>query len=530
MKTRTTLFLILAGFISLHAQTVITGGDVFGEWKTENSPFLVEGDIYLPPDERLTIRPGVAVIFQDYYSFDIAGRIEILGTETDSVCFTVQDTSGYYLDDHNGWNGLIFNGTFSSLEENSIIEFCNVEYSKISGITCIDYPWLRISDCNIRFNQTAGITLYQNSDIEITSIRVYNNMGGGISCNSSAPAVYDFTITNNSGSGITIYENSMSGMIPSFTNGKITGNTSLSNGGGIRIWDAGIYAENLEINSNFATNGGGIYCDMSSGEFRNVIISENIAENGAGIQSESFTNLTFDHVLVADNHANTSGGGAYIYDSNVEFINATITNNTAAQGGGLYYNLFSFYENHIENSIVWNNAPDEIYSAFESPEISYSNIQGGIEGNSNINEDPLFVDPANKDYRLQWLNFPDETGGKSPCIDAGDPASIFDPDGTINDMGAYFFDQGLFTTVSENTSIQKIIVYPNPVVNDIHITGTKNIIKLQIVNLIGQVVAEQFTNGLQTEKVDLSGINPGAYIINLYDTQGSIVTKKIIKK
>ena len=29
----------------------------------------------------------------------------------------------------------------------------------------------------------------------------------------------------------------------------------------------------------------------------------------------------------------------------------------------------------------------------------------------------------------------------SPCIDAGDPTSPLDPDGTISDMGAYYFDQ-----------------------------------------------------------------------------------------
>ncbi len=131
---------------------------------------MIEGDIYLQPDARLTIRPGVEVIFQDYYSFDIAGRIEILGTQTDSVLFTVQDTNGYYLNDHIGWNGLIFNGSFSNLEEYSVVEFCAIEYSKISGITCLDYPKLKISNSYIRFNQTAGITLHEYSDIEINSI------------------------------------------------------------------------------------------------------------------------------------------------------------------------------------------------------------------------------------------------------------------------------------------------------------------------------------------------------------------------
>jgi len=296
------------------------------------------------------------------------------------------------------------------------------------------------------------------------------------------------------------------------------------------MWDSGIYAENLEIISNSATNGGGVFCDMSSGEFKNVIICENVDDNGGGIQTGSFTYITFDHVLVADNHANASGGGAYIYESDVEFINATITNNTASEGGGLYFNLFFYYESEVANTIVWNNEPDEVYSPFESPEINFSNIQGGIEGNGNIDKDPLFVDPTNKNYHLQWLNFPDENGEKSPCIDTGNPASIFDPDGTITDMGTYFYDQGIYTTISEKTYLNEIIVYPNPVVGEVYIKGTENITKIQVVNLMGQGVVEQFTNGIHTEIVDLSGINPGVHVINLYDTQGSIATKKIIKK
>ena len=47
---------------------------------------------------------------------------------------------------------------------------------------------------------------------------------------------------------------------------------------------------------------------------------------------------------------------------------------------------------------------------------------------SNIQLDPLFVNPSGGDYNLQ------ET---SPCIDAGDPSSDYDPDGSIADMGAY---------------------------------------------------------------------------------------------
>jgi len=62
---------------------------------------------------------------------------------------------------------------------------------------------------------------------------------------------------------------------------------------------------------------------------------------------------------------------------------------------------------------------------------TYCDIQGGWHGTGNIDADPLFVDPTLGDYHLQW---------PSPCIDAGDPESPLDPDGTRADMGAYYFD------------------------------------------------------------------------------------------
>ncbi len=37
---------------------------------------------------------------------------------------------------------------------------------------------------------------------------------------------------------------------------------------------------------------------------------------------------------------------------------------------------------------------------------------------------------------------------KSPCIEAGDPSSPADPDGTVADMGAYYFDQTGFNTIT----------------------------------------------------------------------------------
>ena len=51
---------------------------------------------------------------------------------------------------------------------------------------------------------------------------------------------------------------------------------------------------------------------------------------------------------------------------------------------------------------------------------------------NNIFLNPMFVDPSNGDYNLRCY---------SPCIDAGDPESPLDPDSTIADIGAFYFDQ-----------------------------------------------------------------------------------------
>ncbi len=51
---------------------------------------------------------------------------------------------------------------------------------------------------------------------------------------------------------------------------------------------------------------------------------------------------------------------------------------------------------------------------------------------NNIYDNPLMVNPSAGNYHLQE---------GSPCIDAGDPASPLDPDGTVADIGAIHFPQ-----------------------------------------------------------------------------------------
>ncbi|MHC4708055.1 MAG: PGF-pre-PGF domain-containing protein, partial [Planctomycetota bacterium] len=92
----------------------------------------------------------------------------------------------------------------------------------------------------------------------------------------------------------------------------------------------------------------------------------------------------------------------------------------------------------------------EIHSGFTSSiNATFSDIQGGWEGEGNIDADPLFADPDKGDYHLKseygrW----DAASGSwvvdevtSPCIDAGDPNSAVgdepEPNGGRINMGAY---------------------------------------------------------------------------------------------
>jgi len=104
----------------------------------------------------------------------------------------------------------------------------------------------------------------------------------------------------------------------------------------------------------------------------------------------------------------------------------------------------------IHNSIVWENSAatgSQIYDdPFEStPTITYSCIQGGHDGEGNIDSDPLLDDDPLSDGYLTLQE-------GSPCIDAGDNSMV--PSGTTIDlsgnprisggtvdMGAYEYQQ-----------------------------------------------------------------------------------------
>ena len=74
----------------------------------------------------------------------------------------------------------------------------------------------------------------------------------------------------------------------------------------------------------------------------------------------------------------------------------------------------------------------------------------------------------------------------------------------------------------------KWIIYPNPVIDILHITGLEGFYTIKIVDTVGQVVA--FVKGISTElDLDMSGNPSGMYLIKI-ESQGKSITRKLIKK
>jgi hypothetical protein len=526
----TIALLLLITTTTLFSQTFIQEGEVNGEWIKENSPYYIEGDIYIGPDQRLAIDPGVKVIFNGAFNFDIAGRLEAVGTPTDSISFTLQDTTGFHFGEMQGWSGLYFIGYSSNSTENSLLSYCNIEFSAYAGINCEFYSNLLVSHSQIRYNANSGISVYEYSNISAENIAIYGNQGMGFKSIYSAPVVNYFSITDNHETGLYIIGSSNAGTHPVFSNGLIENNISASDGGGVRVlMDANPELNHVIIRNNSAVSGGGYYSYMAYGSLHRVSIENNKAVNGGGIYLSMISQLQMDHSQVIYNMSQQHGGAVYILESGAALTHCTIARNVSGESaGGLYYNNFYNYNNTIRNSIIWDNQPGEFVTVAEKPVVSFSNIKGGFAGGTNIKEDPLFADPEHHDFHLTWVGFPYDFDQKSPCIDAGDPSSEKDPDGTNADMGAFYFEQDYITISDKNYQPDGMFVYPNPVADKLNIHGVDGVRKAEIRNLSGALVWEK--EGTSKINMDVSQLTTGIYLLMVYQMNDEVKIQKIIKK
>jgi len=288
-----------------------------------------------------------------------------------------------------------------------------------------------------------------------------NPDGGGMMLYGMAAGI-SFTIEDNIfinnqaglGGGGCYLRNPFEGTV-SFKNNQFSGNSTLiGDGGGLHIdlYSAILnYSGNTHINNTSAVNGGGacIFNETGTLNLTGNTFTGNIATSnggGANVFTES-GRLAFNRNVLVSNTAGNIGGGlsAAIGSGTLDVSNNTFYGDSASEGSGIYFYFGeSTSQANVFNNILWyENHPAIAYSGAQAVTATYSDIESGTGeswfGTGCIDQDPLFADPEGDDFHLTWVNFPIEDETKSPCIDAGDPASPPDPDGTQADMGVFYF-------------------------------------------------------------------------------------------
>jgi PKD repeat protein len=492
MNFRVSFFSVLvlfSGSLATAQPTTIPAGDVSGTWDLTGSPYTITGNVTIPGGSTLIIEPGVEVSVSDNYSLTVQGLLQAIGTVNDTILFTAGA----------GWSGL----SFDNAQDSSHLEYCKIEKSTYAGIVCSNSN-PAITHCNICNNVSAifgGIFLTNHSHPRIAYCSIKNNStfksgSGGIDMSASNPEISWCNICGNSGNSGGI--SCSSGSEPNISHCTISGNHANSIGGGIVVNDeCHPVINSCTISGNTAGEGGGIAClSGSSATITGCLLDANQADDkGGGIYiNSSAGDVRIHNTTIRNSVSQIEGGGVCIGQADSVLVTSSIfENNTAyasgpsGHGGGAMYSVDCnnlvidhciFVNNqaallegagialagntgmNLTNSIFDHQGDADItFANYASASISYCDFYGapddltfwnnvpsglgtlsGMNNNgdscdvhNNLYMDPLFLDHQNGDYHLT---------GDSPCIDAGDPASPCDPDGTFTDMGRYAFDQG----------------------------------------------------------------------------------------
>jgi hypothetical protein len=305
----------------------------------------------------------------------------------------------------------------------------------------------------------SGIDAAVEGDTVLVTNGIYNvgcSVMPGQSLSNRVIIAKDITICSVNGATETIIEGSgtnyygtagamrcvyiTNGILDGFT---LRGGTSLSTTYDLNRYGGGVYSsggmlKHCVISGNKAYYGGGSYesvlynCCVTGnvavssgggsygGTLISILLTANMAADGGGSR-----NGTLYNSLLVNNTASSSGGGTY----NSVLYNCTVSQNSAGNGCGIY----SDSTRYPFNCIIWNNR----LASGATNDISilviisaYNTCASGLTATSgNINVDPLFVNPANGDYRLQ---------ANSPCIDKG--SNTYAPNLTDLDGNARLFD------------------------------------------------------------------------------------------
>jgi predicted outer membrane repeat protein len=467
MRTPTFIALCIAICYGPAQSTVIPGGAISGSWTKAGSPYNVYDNVEIPASSTLRIEPGVRVVFMGHYTMKVTGALFAIGTITDSIVFTVNDTTGFGdpASKSGGWEGMRVEAIATVPWDSSCLKYCRIEYGKAN---------------NGSFEDNGGGIYYAGlHSLGLESCMFYNNFaagdGGGICCDN---------------------------VILSINNCMFINNRAENLGGGMRLTVGIINVQNTVICNNTARQGGGIFTDLSAPNIINCTICNNMA-------CPTASGATF-----------IQGGGLCLRGCDLDSLNPFIANciiygnratGAGAEGDQIYFND------------VYGNTMVILLGIY------YCDIEGGqaaIAGkpyagvySHNLDSMPQFVSPSNSagnDPFAMSASWRCKPG--SPCINRGATIQNFtflpyDIAGTPRfvgriDLGAYEY--------SPNTMVRPVILAATA-------RGTITTGGLQVFDLLGRAVVR---TGRLLDGRDLTGAANGVYIRRQYDSKADILLRK----
>jgi predicted outer membrane repeat protein len=494
-KRLSILVLLFDLLVSTQASHIYVNGTVSGSWIVDT--VFVTGDLVIENGSLLTINSGTLVTFLGHYTFRVDGQLLALGTEQDSIVFTVQDTTGFFNSEtgDGSWNGFWFDH-LGPANDSTIFNFCRFQYGKAfkeadstkwyGGAICTrQFNRIRISNCSFIMNQAyknGGAVYARFSDIKVENSKFEGNFcgqdtlygyGGGVCLEYSDAVIKENRFNYNSSTGV---------------------------GGGLSFEYSDPTITRNIFHDNFSAIGGGMVCLRSNG-IKSIV-----------------NNLFFE------NESYFFGGGVACLEATILFANNTIVQNISGAGGGLYFNANAF--SVFKNNIIWGNqdfgggGPQVyIWDTFSAPEFYYCDVQGGVEefggtgggaGFIGVYENCLEIEPGfsgtgdhpfSLDENSGCINTgtPDTTGLQLPEFDLADNERFR---GNRIDIGAY--EAQITTRTISNLSYgNRLTVYPNPIIENSIITfdlATAGLVNLELLSVNGKKVS-----GL-SHRIDRSGI------------------------
>ncbi len=363
----------------------------------ENSPYLVNCNVLVEPQANLIVNEGVTVLFKEDTKLTVKGGLQVNGSKDDPVNFIPSSPHTYF-------DSLVFEESQLSID----INYLNV---KDVVIYCYDAD-VNINHCNM---------LLQNKIIDEND-NLYMQQFGNV-------AITNTTVTGNkSGVGIAV---------------KQCQNVLIENChfDGLKEPLILIKNEHSEVRSNVIKKSD--YCGIHISNCNSVILESNqvywCEQSGIAIGDSSGTNNK--PVIIRKNLITNCSFGIEVRDGS--FVNM---DRTTLYQNNIGVRLHEFTQGigggHIDivNTIIDSSTHAAISRDTHSEyTMSYSicNTEP-IEGVGNWYADAGFKSPDVGNFQLI---------STSHCIDTGDPASTFDPDGTRADMGAFYFNQASYKVI-----------------------------------------------------------------------------------